>query len=103
MKGLDAWITGANDPSAPFNETHWSETALLGPVVNVSDWITEEELDDETVSYQLAEVIQTVVDNFLVDQSQPVFSNRDRIRLVSGSAKELSNKARLLWENKSHP
>jgi hypothetical protein len=104
MRGLDAWITGQHDPNAPFNETHWTETLLLSPVLDKCDWITEEQLDDEAVSEELCRIIGTVVDGFLESkraEAKPHLTLRERVYHVRGSASELAEEARQLWEKRS--
>jgi hypothetical protein len=103
MRGLDAWITGQHDPNAPFNETHWTETPLLSPVLDKCDWITEEQLDDEAVSEELGRIIGTVVEEFLEHKRtglRPYLTLRERADHVRGSASELAEEARQLWEKR---
>lgn len=104
MRGLDAWITGQNDPHAPFNETHWTETRLLGPVVDQCPWMSEEDLEDEATSEELFRIVSTVVEEFLEHKRtglRPHLTTGERVDYVRGSARELAEEARQIWEKKS--
>lgn len=45
IKGLDDYITGKNDPDAPFNQVDWTDT--MSDVLDNCDEITEEVYDKE--------------------------------------------------------
>lgn len=59
MRGLDNFIMGTHDPSAPFNqvdiaESHWAD------VLELCDWFTEEMYDDDYEYQLLSEAIGRV-------------------------------------------
>lgn len=64
MKGLDDWITGKNDPNAPFNQVDWIDQHNL--IVNECDWITDEMLENDDIYFKLQEVLEeNVLPEFL--------------------------------------
>lgn len=65
MRGLDDYITGKNDPSAPFNQTDWTET--FEEVLEKCPWITEEMLQDDKIGCQLGRIMEDVAGGLTPD------------------------------------
>jgi hypothetical protein len=84
MKGLDNWITGANDPSAPFNQVDLDDKH--GHILEKCDWLTDEMYEED---YQvLCEAMETVIDehvpnNLTYDQLHSRSWERDNAEFLA--------------------
>lgn len=65
MKGLDNWITGVNDPNAPFNQIDMED--YYAPVIEVSEWITDDMLNDDEKRFILEECLDSAYTLLLED------------------------------------
>lgn len=68
IRGLDAYITGQNDPSAPFNQVDWEDQ--YAPIIDACDWITDAMwADDKTY-----ELLRGLLENDVL----PIFIKPER-------------------------
>lgn len=88
MRGLDDFIEGKYDPSAPFNQTDWMD--LYSPIVDKCEWIDEVMLNDEPTYNKLGEVlINNVLQHFFNEKEY--YTAKERARIVIHEAKEIAN------------
>lgn len=97
MKGLDNWIMGINDPNAPFNESEWTD--YYTPVLDISDWITEEMLQDDKTYKLLGQVFDDVF-ILLLEKNNTYFNGKEKIVLMMNHAEELSREAYALYNSR---
>lgn len=65
MRGLDNYIMGINDHSAPFNQVEWTDDSDLNIVFEESDWITDKMLESDKVYDQLGKLFIETVHEFI--------------------------------------
>jgi hypothetical protein len=92
MKGLDAWITGANDPFAPFNQLDLDD--IYSDVLAKCDWITEEIYENE---YNALETAFSFVMS-LETPKQVLYNNKANRNCQKDNAIELSKKIELKFQ-----
>lgn len=96
MKGLDDFITGKYDPSAPFNQTDWMDS--FSPIVDECEWIDEVMLNDEPTYNKLGDVLVDVVAVFFNKKGEDkYYTAKERARIIMNEAKEIAKLFEAKW------
>lgn len=90
MKGLDSWIMGLNDPNAPFNQVDLVD--YYAPVIDISDWITDEMLENENSLNNLVDALDNAFSLLLKRETG------EKIKLMQTHAKWISELAHIEYD-----
>ena len=90
MKDLDNFITGANNPHAPFNQVDLAESQWV-PVLDICEWFTKAMYDDQTDKALMEEAMMNVE---IFNMGSVWLSKRNKWNYI------VSNKERLAQEVK---
>jgi len=82
MKGLDDYITGKNDPSAPFNQTDIFDR--YGDVIDFCTWLPESALDNDDIYKRVFYLLDKIVDS-LKDKDK-WYSQKDTGKFINDNA-----------------
>lgn len=96
MSRLDDWIEGVHDPSAPFNQTEWTEQ--FSPIIDECDWITDEMLDDDDTYFKLGEVLTERVMPKYIDPEK-YYPKGETYVIMTEKAKEIAQDFKKEYEN----
>lgn len=95
IKGLDDFITGKNDPNAPFNQTDFAEE--FSDVLDYCDWVTDEMWNDDKVVDKIGKIIYGVVESFFPDDKY--FTTKEKYLFIKEHSKVMADKLKEAYEN----
>lgn len=96
MRGLDAYICGINDPSAPFNQIDWAEQ--YESALDKCDWITEEMLSNDAEYQKLGELMEKAHQSLL--DPKKYYGSQSQYEFIRDNAQAIADKLKALYNKK---
>ena len=93
MKGLDDWITGKNDPSAPFNQVDFVDK-FDSVIYELGEWLTDEMLEDD----KFISIAESILES--MKKPEIYYGVKAELQIIKDNAKEISEKLKQQYDNR---